>query len=124
MTREILFRGKRIDNGEWVYGLPQVITETRTHIVTGYLESIHVVDNITFGQFTGLLDKNGTRIFEGAVIGYSGDTQGYVVFKDGEFMLQGIKPKKITSLKKYAYLFEVIGNIHDNQELLKGGAGC
>lgn len=119
--RAILFRGMRIDNGEWVEGdfcSPCNICCKIIENGEDVWDDKSVVAE-TVGQFTGLTDKKGKRIFEGDVIAYDNSPQGYVIFHEGEFMLQGIKPKKITSLKKYAYLLEVIGNAYDNPELLE-----
>ena len=75
MTREILFRGKRVDNGEWIEGylIRPLFNKTRSYI--GYLfpdgdHDIDVaeVDLSTVGQFTGLTDRNDVRIFEGDII--------------------------------------------------------
>ena len=136
--REILFKGKRFTDNEWLYGSlrKEVLgrsgcqcfkdcdcinrpPETRYTIWTERDGVKAAVRPDSIGQYTGLNDKNGTRIFEGDVLGHRGVTTGYVIFASAEFMMQGIKFKSITSLKKYTAYIEVIGNIHDNPELLK-----
>ena len=131
--REILFRGKRTDNDEWAFGFftksPSgnvYITET----VTG-CASPKTVDPDTVGQFTGLTDKNGKKIFEGDILkeeirtrpAKDGSprykTRKYVVCCDAwAFHLEAIgatgRPSRSVS---HCY---VIGNIHDNPELLGG----
>ena len=135
--RDILFRGKRMDNGEWVYGsLLQVECEDGS-IVTAIFDRKDSggdaeVHPSTVGQYTGLLDKNGTRIFEGDIV--STDTKRpylIVEFRDGCFMFNCndggedyydiMLPilKEPQTVYKYG---EVIGNIHDNPELLEWGA--
>lgn len=129
--REILFRGKRIDNGEWVYGyyvfrrkrrgaFGQTITELDfdTHYIVSIRGESFEVDPSSVGQYTGLTDKNGKEIFEGDIVrDNNGQTYEmvfiekyncyYFVYKSSVYA--GIKPKDI----------EVIGNIHDNPELLE-----
>ena len=71
--REILFRGKRIDNGEWIEGYyfidlenkkPYIMLKKRRETVEDWMVKSIEVTKSTVGQFTGLLDKNGKRIFE------------------------------------------------------------
>ena len=126
---EILFRGKRLDNGEWVTGNLFVSdTDSRTHILVGSrIFTIEwEVDPSTIGQYTGLKDKNGKRIFEGDVAkvmqGKDKDI-AYVGFENGAFMLYP-KTGNIYERTLWSYWYndwdvEVIGNITDNPELLE-----
>lgn len=125
MDREILFRGKRVDDGEWVYGDLEHNGKGKKKWVNG--------DKIipeTVGQYTGLTDKNGEKIFEGDIVRYETIARnGYdgiykVVFEDrngcGYF---GIAYSDIeTCFFCYsvpASQMEVIGNLYDNPELLR-----
>lgn len=127
--REIKFRGKRLDNGEWIVG-SYIEAENRdrsiAHQIIPYKAGLVVreVDPATVGQYTGLKDKNGKEIYEGDIIktDFSYATWiGFVHFNKGNFEL-------VDSDKNGQYLtlsvlsdIEIIGNIHDNPELLKGG---
>lgn len=134
--REILFRGKRLDNGEWIEGwygkksfgawpLRDAITPC-ADAENGHLH-YEEIDPATLGQFTGLTDKNGTRIFEGDVVTglflFSDPVNGQIGFQDGAFGLYWMRGgwkefTPITSMCNVTY--EIIGNIHDNPELMGG----
>lgn len=137
--REILFRGKRTDNGEWVEGIP-IITHIGTFIVLeenphycwqyGYMEidELAKVNPDTVGQYTGLTDLHGVRIYEGDVVKVTddyGETDfsdggvGDVGFYDGLWYVSGEVNNGLNDLTKVYYV-EVIGKIHDNPELLEG----
>ena len=116
-----LYRGKRKDNGEWETGSLVVIrpdcSDQQTFIadkMTGYHT---LVLPETVGQFTGLTDKNGVKIFEGDIVRYEDDI-GYVIYNgdDARFLVDS--PNMYISMD-YSNEFEVIGNIHDNPELLQ-----
>ena len=157
--REILFHGKRADNGEWVEG---DVLQTRYH--SGHIEyqimpqtpvsSAYPVLSETVGQFTGLTDKNGKKIFEGDIVRYNtyDDFDCQSVVKFGEYNQDGsageysaskcigfyvdvdnftcpdwceygsncfsnyLKQQNILEVARYC---EVIGNIHDDPELLR-----
>ena len=126
--REILFRGKRVDNGEWVYGYYHsydISCAGKTKICCTY----HVIraDNVypeTVGQYTGLKDVNGKKIFEGDTVEglfyYGQRILGVVVFKGGACGLEWARGgvKEFDGFNQTCNIeYEVIGNIHDNPEL-------
>ena len=124
--REILFRGKRLDNGEWVTGDLLHDYNGEPRCISDYCGS-NPVDPSTVGQYTGLT-ANGKRIFEGDVIkGLSWISRpvfGVVAFKCGAFGVEWLcgKVNELSALTSYCNIeWEVIGNVHDNPELLKGG---
>lgn len=140
--REDLYRGKRIDNGEWIYWnrfgrLTDINGEPiRVEINTSalrpyafYVNELPLIDEETVGQYTGLTDKNGKKIFEGDIIkdkevrriymiGYNEDLMEYA-FLYYHKELKNIYCGGFAS-KTDGKSIEVIGNIHDNFELLAG----
>ena len=140
--REILFRGKRKDNGKWAEGyymddgyINQPFTE-----LGGRFDDTIEVDPETVGQYTGLTDKNGKKIFEGDIVkclDMINEIEFISVVEFGNpngtyswgWQLKHIKGDKPNfdillwvEMEEIGAYIEVIGNIHDNPELLKGGA--
>lgn len=123
--REILFRGKQLGNGKWLFGDLRHIFhgKYRTHIVdnsNGLNNGVCglEVDPSTVGQFTGLEDKLGTKIFEGDVIDDLG-VEYIVVFDSDYAQFRGKFDGWNAEISHIASRCEVIGNIHDNPELLE-----
>ena len=114
--REILFRGKRIDSGEWVYGtMYKIATDLNPFILTcGKQGCSYQVEEETVGQYTGLNDKNGNLIFDGDILSLPNGRQHVVIFEDGAFVIENTEIPM-----RFANKFEVIGNITDNPELLE-----
>ena len=128
--RDILFRGKRLDNGEWVYGfychVPRGRLDRDEHLIqtvkkSGKMGMLHCVDPSTVGQYTGLMDKNGKRIWEGNVITVDREVGCFEIkFNENTamFVMDG------DAIRASFNIFgtdevEVMGNIHDNPELLE-----
>ena len=144
---EILFRGKRENNGDWVYGsfIPDLCEVYHGDKLNGFIkpfgktkeERLMVeVDRKTVGQYTGLTDKNGTKIFEGDILqveqcGKTGSSPFSIYFgeyidadSDFGYPCIGFYIKipdgccNIGALLTDGFEYEVIGNIHDNPELM------
>lgn len=140
MSKEILFKAKRIDNGEWVEGFYFCMVHDDGRHVHHFIlplgvdlslgtpiEKIQVeVDPETVCQYTGLTDKNGNKIFEGDIvkipddedeiytIEWDNDTARFVILQRGSVMCDFDN--------YWGYEIKVIGNIFDNPELLDGSA--
>ena len=120
--REILFRGKRADTGEWNWGNLVRRAKELLIVTLGFICGEVIPE--TVGQYTGLRDKNGERIFEGDIVEYNG-TKHRVVFENRfQTAYFGIVMSAMEtwgfSNSVPANMMEVIGNIHDNPELLEG----
>lgn len=125
--REILFKGKRIDNGEWIEGyycpcvfgrfpfIPAIII--KEDMDNGHWHPVEIIPS-TIGQYTGLTDKNGKKIFEGDVV--STDLERpYNMFNcndGGQDYYAIMLPILRSEHTRYEY-GKVIGNIYDNPEL-------
>ena len=126
--REILFRSKRTDNGEWIEGYVYRISEKLNPFImlkNRYSESYQVFIG-TVGQYTGMNDINGNKIYEGDIVHCKARIDRanmFVTFEDGKFVMvlceefkthkRGLGHYEIECFDK-----EVIGNIYDNPELL------
>ncbi|WP_312900234.1 YopX family protein [Chryseobacterium taichungense] len=134
MSREIKFRAKRLNSDDWVYGnlfkneiCTRIIKETATIDEEGFLDDYSVVDPKTVGQFIGFADTNEEEIYEGDILQYdseNGIVTSKVVFNksDKEDMTLTCFEMELINVEDYendeAVEFTVIGNIHDNPELL------
>lgn len=126
--REILFRGKRIDNGKWVQGYLYRLSEKLNPFIMlkNAKGESYEVDAKTVGQYTGLTDKNGTKIFEGDICNFSNrsdiDNYGVVVYDADETEFGIDYGSTYLGLGRHYHSrdIEVIGNIYDNPELMKG----
>ena len=144
--REILFRGKRIDNGEWTEGY--YATQSNHACFASELKYQHFiyedvcldfnlgglqkfeVDPDTIGQYTGLTDKNGKKIFEGDIIKHNNNSDngfdiGKVYWDETRSQwrrtsIGNFHDSSFTYVMSRSCEYEIIGNIHDNPELLKG----
>ena len=136
MNREIKFRGKRLTDGNWIYGdffrnrgLSFIASDGIAENPLATWRDYNVAPE-TVGQFTGKYDKNGKEIYEGDIVNtkeygkflgdknFSGYDHFEVHFKNGGFRLEN--EERIFNLTNNSHL-EVVGNVHDNPSLLKGG---
>ena len=134
MNDRYLFRAKDINNGEWRIGFFREVKTLRGQSVyfigiPGKLCTDHETDIKTIGQCTGLMDKNGKLIFEGDILkGHATKCSGNIllaVWHDNSFLLATGLPDNENTLfyfmgSKTHEKFEIVGNVHDNPELLEG----
>ena len=127
--REILFRGIRCDNQQWIYGyLTSQFKKYTEGEMLSYIKGNefgtgeHLVKTETVGQYTGLKDKNGNKIFEGDICLY-GDSIGVVEFDEDDGMFTFTFD--ITTCTNFGIIWsselEIIGNVYENPELLEVG---
>lgn len=130
--REILFRGKRLDNGEWIEGYyvktVDYLTDSAVHLIIelpsafyprGEIAGEYEINSSTIGQFTGLTDKNGRKIFEGDIVDCL-EFYGEVYYDpEGCFDLRDNTPEMCGGFIGDYNSLEVVGNIHDNPEMLE-----
>lgn len=137
MNRDIIFRAKCF--GNWRYGnyihFVKKPTNSRCNInykdfiITNEDDGEHyypITDLSSVGQYTGLKDKEGKRIFEGDIVIIGEKLKTKVVYYDGAFRMQSEFSPTPTDTTDMGYMMRefsvrIIGNIHDNPELLKGG---
>lgn len=121
--REILFRGKRKDNGEWIYGDLRQYSEDSKAIFDYESKSRFQVIPETVGQYTGYKDKDGNRVFEHDIMSDHWQTTFEVYFDTAHRQFRGAIMGGFNAPIDYFTGFpittSVIGNIHDNPELLK-----
>ncbi|ELC1166285.1 hypothetical protein ACEON5_001137 [Listeria monocytogenes] len=139
--REIEFRGKRIYNNEWIYGNLMQFEDSATFIFADerkgastltyahfIINNMHAIDEKTVGQYTGLKDKNGKKIFEGDIVVNSKGQIGYIAYliQEAGFVVvleasdYRLGHRNTSEGYAVASCHEVIGNMQDNPELFPG----
>lgn len=126
MYRKILFRGKSIANGKWLYGniqIPEPPFDKYFMWDDGWQTQ---VDPNTVGQYTGLKDCNGKEIFEGDIVTIGNNLKAIVIWFNGSFRFQNEFSSKVTYFDDIGVIMRdydvcVAGNIFDNSEMKKEG---
>lgn len=121
-----IFRGKRVDTGQWkegyLLGLQDKISGKDLFFIVDEIGEYHRVDPETVGEFTGMTDEDGTGIFEGDIIRtYDPDDSPAVVkYDSGETMFAVVIDNVFFGLGEHFYANDltIIGNIHDNPDLI------
>jgi len=124
MNREIIFRGKSIAKGKWLYGniqIPKAPFDKYFMWDNGWQTQ---VDANTIEQYTGLKDKVGKKIFEGDIVTISNNLKAVVIWFNGSFRFKDELSCKATYFDDIGVIMRdydvlVVGNIHDNPELIK-----
>lgn len=122
--REILFRGKPLGNlhEKFIYGSLGVINTNLCAIYHCFEftdDEMQLVDNDTVGQFTGLTDKNGKKIFEGDIVKYKNSSPCQIAYIDSQFVMMW-KNFYRNFERVYDDEIEVIGNIYDTPQNVGG----
>lgn len=127
MNREILFKAKRLDNGEWVEGDLLHTRHADVVLISDFKDQLFRCDGNTLCQYTGLTDKNGKKIWENDILkanldeSYPEDiTYIKILWDECRFCTNENYSTDIEALEKwYAEHFQVCGNIFDNTDLLE-----
>lgn len=124
--RKILFRGKSLDNRKWESGY-LLENQGRTFIYQATNDNGRIsvaaveVDPATVGQYTGLKDKNGKKVYEADILTVTFRNMGVVEWRDGGFVVNfgDMGVFELTHCFGYTYQMCITGNIHDNADLIK-----
>lgn len=124
--REILFRGKRVDNGEWIQGYPcryGWIGKEKDYIIPDYASALYTaeIDPETVGQYTGLTDMNGRKIFEGDIVwdNYDEDYGKVEWDNDTARFIITCSTSTVNSDNTCGEELEIVGNVYDNPEMME-----
>ena len=117
-TRLIQFRAKHYETGQWIYGAYVPVTASHFPMIYTLDGDRHRVDENTVGQYAGMYDDKEQEIYEGDIVKY-GNEKGIVVFDDGRFLCDdgGVHVEDLY-VAYYGSPLNIIGNIHDNPELV------